>query len=126
MEKAERGEYISSSSFKLAVFSLSRTYRLQVDDLVDMVQDEVAQCDIPVCPDPKYKAYRASYALRGLETLGKEFRSLHNKHFGLARHILKFLKQSAIGNPNTALRQFRNVVRVVYPNLPVRSFTCCS
>ena len=94
---------------------------LQVDDIVDIVQDEVAQCDIPVAPHPHCHAYRASQALSGLELLGEEYRSLRQKHFGLAKHILRFFKQADCWSESLPLRHFRNVVRLCYPNLLVSS-----
>ena len=92
---------------------------MQVDDIVDMVQDEVMQCDIPFVQDAKYSAYRASCALSGLEALGKEYRGLQNKHYALAGHIVQFLKQTTSSSSDPHLKHFRTVVRIFYPNLLV-------
>ena len=93
---------------------------LQVNDILDMVLDEVAQCDVPVVLDTQHAAYRASHALSGLEILGRQYCSLKHKHYVLARHILRFLKHSACIGDSAAFRQFRNAVRLTYPDLLVR------
>ena len=83
---------------------------------MDMIEDEVMQCDIHV-RDPQYSSYRASSALSRLEGLGREYRCLHQKHFGFAKHVLRFFTHGSKWGDNPHMEQFRNAVKAFYPNL---------
>ena len=97
---------------------------MQVDDIVDMIQDELAQCKIPPAQDPLFSSYRVTAALNGLESLGRQYRSLQSKHLGFASHILHFIKHAGRRSDDLHLQQLCNVVKSFYPNLLVRLTTC--